>query len=52
MGMLKLIYDVQYTHLLSSYVPKSIKDTEKLGNTWLGKATIALKIAVDFVFCS
>lgn len=52
MRMLKLIYDVQYTHLLSSYVPKSIKDTEKLGNTWLGKATIALKIAVDFVFCS
>lgn len=50
--MLKLIYDAQYTYVLYNYVPKSIKDTKKLGNTWLGRPTIALKIAVDFVFCS
>lgn len=28
MGLLKMIYDGQYTHLLSNYVPQSIKDTE------------------------
>lgn len=44
--MLKVMYDVQYTHLPSNYVPKSIKDTEKLGNTWLGRAPVSHKIAV------
>lgn len=44
MRMLKVTYDVQYTHLPSKCVPKSIKDTENLGNTWVGKAAIALKL--------
>lgn len=46
MGMLKLICDVRFTHLPFNYVPKGIKDTEKLRNTWLGRASIFLRIAI------
>lgn len=44
MGLLKMIYDVEYTHLLSNYVPKSIKDIETLGSTRLGRASISPKL--------
>lgn len=51
MGLLKVICDVQYSPT-SNYVPKSIKDTGNLGNMWLARAPMSLKIAVVFVFCS